>query len=111
MEIYFRNRKLQRTFGSDRNLTRTHGRRMARLIMVRLAVLKNAPSLAQVPSTPPDRCHPLIGDRIGQYAVDLVHPFRLVFEPAHDPLPRGEDGGVELCEITAITVLGVFDYH
>lgn len=26
------------------------------------------------------RCHPLTNNRIGQYAVDLVHPYRLVFE-------------------------------
>lgn len=26
------------------------------------------------------RCHPLKGDRKNQYAVDLVHPYRLVFE-------------------------------
>lgn len=26
------------------------------------------------------RCHPLKGNRLGQYAMDLVHPYRLVFE-------------------------------
>ena len=26
------------------------------------------------------RCHPLTQNRKGQYAVDLVHPYRLVFE-------------------------------
>ena len=26
------------------------------------------------------RFHPLKGDRAGQYAVDLIHPWRLVFE-------------------------------
>ena len=26
------------------------------------------------------RCHPLTGNRKGQYAMDLVHPKRLVFE-------------------------------
>ena len=25
------------------------------------------------------RCHPLYGDRLGQYAMDLVHPYRLIF--------------------------------
>lgn len=25
------------------------------------------------------RCHLLFGDREGQYAIDLVHPFRLIF--------------------------------
>lgn len=26
------------------------------------------------------RCHPLSGERKGQYAMDLIHPYRLVFE-------------------------------
>lgn len=25
------------------------------------------------------RCHPLYGDRLGQYAMDLIHPYRLIF--------------------------------
>ena len=111
MQISFRTRRLERTFNSGRNLTRQYGDRMARTIQMRLAVLKNARSLSQVPTTPPDRRHMLRGDRSGQYAVDLVHPYRLVFEPNHDPIPIGEDGGVVLNEITAITIIEVVDYH
>ena len=84
---------------------------MSRTIQMRLAVLRNAQSLSQVPSTPPDRRHMLRGDRIGQYAVDLVHPNRLIFEPNHDPIPRLSDGGVHLEEVTSITILEVVDYH
>ena len=25
------------------------------------------------------RCYPLYGDRLGQYAMDLIHPYRLIF--------------------------------
>lgn len=25
------------------------------------------------------RCHPLYEDRLGQYAMDLIHPYRLIF--------------------------------
>ena len=25
------------------------------------------------------RCHPLYGDRLGQYAMDLIQPYRLIF--------------------------------
>lgn len=111
MEIHFRTRRLQKIFNSEKNLSREYGSRMAQRIKVRLAVLKNARSLSQVPRTPPDRCHPLAGNRLGQYAVDLAQPYRLVFEPEHDPLPRRDDGGVNLCEVTAITLVGVLDYH
>ena len=45
------------------------------------------------------------------FAIDLVHPFRLVFEPNHDPLPRRKDGGIDLEQVTAIKILEVVDYH
>ena len=84
---------------------------MSRVLQIRMAVLTSARNLSQVPITPPDRCHMLRGDRMGQYAVDLVHPYRLIFEPNHDPVPRLPDGGVNLDEVTSITVIEVLDYH
>lgn len=43
--------------------------------------------------------------------MDLVHPYRLVFEPAHDPVPRTTDGGIDIDRVTAITIMEVVDYH
>ena len=41
----------------------------------------------------------------------FVHPYRLVFEPGHAPLPRTEDGGVDAGQVTAIVIVEVIDYH
>ena len=60
---------------------------------------------------PPARMHELKSNRDEQFAVDLVHPYRLVFEPTHDPLPRKEDGGINLEQVTAIKIMEVVDYH
>jgi proteic killer suppression protein len=60
---------------------------------------------------PQVRCHELKGDRKGTLAVDLEHPYRLVFEPANEPVPRKSDGGLDWTNITAIRVLAVEDYH
>ena len=84
---------------------------MARTIMNRLAVLENARTLSLVPATRPDRRHQLHGRRNEHYAVDLVHPYRLVFAPSHDPLPQKEDGGIDTGRVTAITIIEVVDYH
>ena len=111
MDIAFSTRKLARTFNSGSALAKEYGDRMARTIQIRLAVLRNARTLALVPTSPPDRRHLLTGRRSGQYAVDLVHPFRLVFEPNHDPVPRTEDGGIDISQVTAITITEVVDYH
>ncbi len=111
MEITFRNRKLAKTFNSADALQKAYGPRMVRTIMTRLAVLQAAPTLSMVPTVPPNRRHQLHGNRAGQFAVDLVHPHRLVFSPNHDPIPVKADGGTDTDQVTAITVIEIVDYH
>ncbi len=111
MDVAFRTRKLEKTFNSAAALRKTHGARMAKVLILRMAVLKTARNLAWVPTTRPDRLHQLGGDREEQFAVDLVHPHRLVFEPNHNPLPRKDDGEIDTKQVTAITILDVVDYH
>lgn len=98
-------------FNAAKTLQKEYGDRMARLIMSRLAVLKNARTLSEVPTTRPERCHQLKGKRSKQYAVDLKHPRRLVFKPNHEPIPLGEDGGINTERVTAVTIIDVVDYH
>ncbi len=111
MEIAFRTRKLEKTFNSANALQKTYGVRMARVMMTRMAVLRAARSLVLVPTTPPDRRHQLSGDRHERFAVDLVQPYRLVFDANHEPIPRKEDGGMDTERVTSITILDVVDYH
>lgn len=75
-----------------------------------MQVLAQANNLEEVPSLPPDRRHPLSGDLDGKFAVDLKHPFRLVFEPA-STLEYLDDGGIDLKKVTAVRILEVMDYH
>lgn len=111
MEISFITQRLKKLFGSEESLRRKYGTLNAGKIMLRMAFLKNAETLSKVPTRPPNRRHQLSGDRDEQFAVDLAHPYRLVFEPNHCPLPRREDGGIDLDRVTAITVIEVIDYH
>jgi proteic killer suppression protein len=109
--IAFRTRRLEKTFNSASALRKAYGDRMAKTIAIRLAVLRAAGTLSMVPTTPPERRHQLRGDRDEQYAVDLIHPYRLVFEPNHQPLPRKEDGGIDTDQVSATMILAVIDYH
>jgi len=79
--------------------------------MLRMAVLKAANHLGLVPVERPVRRHQLSGNRKDEFAVDLVHPYRLVFRPNHDPIPRKDDGGIELEVVTAIEIVEIVDYH
>ncbi|NLE95199.1 MAG: killer suppression protein [Dehalococcoidia bacterium] len=111
MHILFRTKKMARVFDSQTLLVQVYGLENARLIMRRMSVLNAVPSLAEVPATPPERRHQLKGDRAGKFAVDLKHPYRLVFAPVGDPVPLLADGGYDLARITAIEILAVEDYH
>ena len=73
--------------------------------------INSAANLGDVSHVPPPRRHKLSGTREGQYAVDLKHPWRLVFEPANDPLPVNNDGSLDLAAVTKVRILEVTDYH
>ena len=109
--ITFRSTKLEKCFNSQKSLVREYGKANAKKIAIRMQVLAAAPNLAAIPTVPPDRCHELTGDRPGQFAVDLLHPFRLLFRPSQSPMPVKEDGGIDLRRVTAIEILVVEDYH
>ncbi|HEC13398.1 MAG TPA: killer suppression protein [Acidiferrobacteraceae bacterium] len=111
MDISFKNKKTQKVFNSSTELTKKYGVRNARIIQRRMAVLQAAPTLADVPHRRPERRHQLEGKRQGEYAVDVEHPFRIVFKPGHNPIPKTRDGGVDLTRVTAIEILGIEDYH
>ena len=111
MDITFKNRKLQKIFNSKKLLIKKYGSENAGLIMRRMAVLTAAPTLQDVPFRKPERRHELTGKRKKQFAVDIVHPYRLIFEPNHAVIPEKEDGSIDLARITAITILEVEDYH
>ena len=111
MEIHFVSRKMQKLCNSEKEMRGRFGPRNAKRLQQRLAELAAAESLDDVARVPPTRCHELGQDRKGQLAVDLVHPWRLVFEPDHDPLPTKEDGGLDWKQVTRILVIEVGDYH
>jgi plasmid maintenance system killer protein len=111
MELYFRASRLRDDCADPRRATRRWGQQNARRLQARLADLAAAERLADLSPLPPTRCHPLRGERAGQFAIDLHGLTRLIFEPLDDPPPRLPDGGVDLTQITAIRILEITDYH
>jgi proteic killer suppression protein len=81
------------------------------LLRRRLDQFRAAENLEVLRLLPQVRCHELKGDRAGTLAVDLDHPYRLIFEPANNPVSRKPDGGLNWTAITVIRVLCVEDYH
>ena len=111
MEIVFQSRKLAKEFNEQTAVVKRYGTRRARLIRRRLDELRAAETLTVMRSLPGARCHELHQNLAGKLAVDLDHPYRLIFEPAHDPIPTKADGGLDWNGVTAIRILSVEDYH
>ena len=113
MELRFADRKLEKECNDARLLRRKHGDRRATLLQRRLSALAAAQSLATFapPMSGPERCHELHANRIGQLSMDLDHPYRLIFRPDHDPIPKRQDGGLDWNLVVAILILGIEDTH
>lgn len=113
MIISYRSEKLGKTFNELNLLRKSYGERQAKKITMRLASLCSAVNLREFwpPERLPERCHELKGDRKGEFSMDLDHPFRLIFQPSHRPIPQLPEGGTDWSQITAITILRVEDTH
>ncbi len=108
MEINFKDKKLKDLCEQQNLAQRKLGDQMAKKLKARLADLIAASSVTELVAGHP---HPLTGDLAGKFALDLVHPKRLVFEPEHDPIPRTEDGGIDWSQVTRINIIWIGDYH
>ncbi len=112
MVIYFRTNKLRKMCDpSEKVHEKNFSDEMSRRLQQRLLELKAADSLSHIPNTPPPRCHELSGKLKGAFSVDLIHPFRLIFIPANEPIPFKEDGGLDLTKITEIEIIDIIDPH
>jgi plasmid maintenance system killer protein len=111
VEILFQDQKLAKECNNEALLVRKYGPMRAKLLRRRLDVFKFADNLEVLRFLPQVRCHELKGNREGTLAVDLDHPYRLIFEPADNPIPRKPDGGLDWIGVTAIRVLTVENYH
>ena len=57
------------------------------------------------------RPHPLKGDRLGQFSVDLQGAVRLVFESSQDPIPRNADKSIAWNQVNKVRIVFIGDYH
>jgi plasmid maintenance system killer protein len=111
MEVLFKNRKLQKLCCSEKECLRKWGTENGRKIMQRLNEIRAADTLGIYLNLRSGDPHALTGDRKGRFAVRVKQPYRLVFEPANDPLPAKEDGSMDLDRVTEVRIVEIVDYH
>ena len=98
MLIEYKSRKIMAVCTDACEAEKNHGKAMAEKIQLRVDQLVAATSVEEMIRFKIGRCHQLTGDRKKQYAVDLIHPYRLVFEK------KGN-------EIQIAHIFGIVDYH
>ena len=98
MEITYKNNKIRKICTDIKVAEKTYGAQMAEKIDMRIGEISAADTVEMMIQFHIGRCHPLTQNRKGQYAMDLVHPYRLVFE---------KNGN----EIQIANILEIVDYH
>ena len=91
-------------------MERKYGVKMAEVIKNRMAFLEAADNLELVPQHKPYRRHKLRGEWKGHFAIDLIHPFRLIFRNQTPPSSKNDEE-IDLKKITEIEIIGIIDYH
>ena len=109
MEILFKKNKLRKICNKKALAQRQYGETQGKLLMRRLDELRAARCLGDLRFLPQARCHELKGNRKGQLSVDLRHPYRLIFEPADEPIPKKPDGGLDWEGVKLVRILAVED--
>jgi len=109
MLIIFTSKKMEKLCNEEKTAIRILGKEMAHKLFLRIQQLEAAPDMSEIP--PMARCHPLIGNEAGKYAVDLIQPYRLIFYPANTPLPLNAAGVLEINKVTEIIIDKIIDYH
>lgn len=110
MIIIFADKKLKKYANNNNLAIKKMGSIRAKIFQKRLDDLAAAESFADLEYLP-GRFHQLKADRKDQWACDLDHPYRLIFEPAEIPIPKNADGMQILNEIKSSEIIEIKDYH
>jgi len=108
MEIGFKNKKLKAICEQSGLAQKELGLKMAKKLRSRLADLNAALVVTDLCAGRP---HPLEGSQGGEFALDLVHPQRLVFVADNDPIPEREDGSIDWSQVSKVCIMAIEDYH
>ena len=98
MKITYKTRKLEKVCTIASETEKRYGVEMSEKIHQRIDEIDASDSVEELVQFHIGRCHLLKGKCKGQYAMDLVHPYRLIFEKIDE-------------EIRIVMVIEITDYH
>jgi proteic killer suppression protein len=98
LKIVYSKKRIERVCTNASIEIKEYGKEMSYKIHQRIDEIHAADTVEEMIQFRVGRCHPLQGDKKNQYAVDLVHPFRLIFEKVER-------------EIRVVNIIEIVDYH
>lgn len=110
MNITFANKKLEKWANNIALAQKKLGNERAVKYHQRLGDIHDVESFNDLRYLP-GNFHNLSGDRNGQWSCSLDHPYRLIFEPAEQPVPTNEHGTPILTEMRIVEIIEIADYH
>jgi proteic killer suppression protein len=111
MHIEFSSNKLKGQCQCFDEAQKAFNKTAAKKLIQRLLEMKAAPSLKDLSSLPPIRCHPLTGNKTGRFAVNVNEKIRIVFEPICDNKAYDDKGGLDYSKVVAVKIIEVVNYH
>jgi proteic killer suppression protein len=104
MELSFKDRKLKKLYENGQALKRKYGDLQAERIIQRINELLSAKSLFDISKLPQARLHLLKGEFKKCFALDIVHPYRVIITYLNgDPS--------DLKSINQVMIIKIIDYH
>jgi plasmid maintenance system killer protein len=111
MNIDYKSNKIRKQLSNATEIKKAFGTN-AKRVAQRLDDIIDSPNLEVLLQIPAANCHPLTGDRNGQWAVDISASHRMIFEINHDPVPEKDDGSIDTILVTDILVVETnTNYH
>jgi len=104
------NERLRRTFNTEKRLRHGYAKAGLKTIQERMADLRAAETL-DVMKYLPGNCEELRHTEGHVLSLRLDGPWRLLFEPYHNPVPQHPGGNLDWTRVTRIRILGIEDYH
>lgn len=98
MQIAYKTHKIEKACTIVSEAEKQYGVNMAEKIHLRIFQIKAAENVEYLVQYKIGRCHQLKGNREGEYSMDLIHPYRLVFKKIGD-------------DIQIAKVISIEDYH
>lgn len=79
MEIQFRTRALEKQYQQSKEAFKAYGVQIGTQYIQRINIIKQSSNIDELISIRTLRCHPLKGDRGGEWAIKLTGFIRLIF--------------------------------